>query len=997
MDERLNRLRDLIESFRKNIDYMKSTKNKYNETSCRNEYIDPFLEILGWDVTNKKGRDPQFREVIVEYNLSKKERPDYSLTMSGVPKLFVEAKKPSVDILSDPEPALQARKYGWNAGHKIVALTNFENLVLYDTTVVPHDGDLPSAARYRVYNYQEYLLKFNEINKLISRESVYSGEFDEHFDSEFSGADYTTESVDEYFLRQINHWRVELANELYKKGGAYEDIDMLNDSVQEFINQIVFLRICEDKNLPLYHSLQENIKDKSKLHSELNKMFKDADKRYNSGLFKGNQIIFDLNNEVVEKIIEGLYYPLSPYLFNIIAPNILGRMYEMFLTEELCIFNREVILQKKKDCKNRSIVTTPDEIVRYMVSKTMEELCVGKSPDQIKQIRIADIACGSGIYLEEVFSKLQEYCVNWYFKNDVQHLEIISGGRYKLPLEEKRELLTKCLYGIDIDIHAVEVTKFSLLIKLIENETSPSVSSSKKILPNLEGNIFYGNSLVDSDMLIDMDISESERMQIVPFDWSEMNVSGFDLIIGNPPYVNTSDMHNFLPAKEVEGVYKKKYNTAYKQFDKYFIFIERAISKLNPKGYLCFIVPNKFFKIVSGKNLRKLIADAKILKSLDDFGDTQLFSNKTIYSAILLLQKSEQESFVYASLHNLASLWNKEEKDYIVIKEDEISSKPWRLTTDIEFMRLLESLQQVSKPIIDYVNIFNGIQTSAERPKPIYWFSEDEIARETGTDVVITRNGKQYHIEKSILRPYFKPVEQDEKGLNSYSVLKTDKRIIFPYDRDGKLIPLDEMRESYPGTLEYLNDNYDVLVPKSVSKNGKRDVPGATADTWYQYGRSQALSAFTNTPKLIVGILSKEPMYVYDTNDMLIASGGTAGYCAITLKPECPYCLEYIQAWLSNSYTEKIISIYGSDFENGFVSRGTAVLKSLPFIPLNLEDEEEKKLYDLVVNSTKTVYDINNKLQRTLSKSKRQILERRKKEMITKVQETIKQIYDARC
>lgn len=113
------------------------------------------------------------------------------------------------------------------------------------------------------------------------------------------------------------------------------------------------------------------------------------------------------------------------------------------------------------------------------------------------------------------------------------------------------------------------------------------------------------------------------------------------------------------------------------------------------------------------------------------------------------------------------------------------------------------------------------------------------------------------------------------------------------------------MRESYPGTLEYLNDNYDVLVPKSVSKNGKRDVPGATADTWYQYGRSQALSAFTNTPKLIVGILSKEPMYVYDTNDMLIASGGTAGYCAITLKPECPYCLEYIQAWLSNSYTEK--------------------------------------------------------------------------------------------
>lgn len=997
MDERLKRLRALIESFRKNIDYMKSPKNKYNETSCRNEYIDPFLETLGWDVTNEKGRDPQFREVIVEYNLSKKDRPDYSLTLSGVPKLFVEAKKPSVDILSDPEPALQARKYGWNAGHKVVALTNFENLVLYDTTVVPHDGDLPSAARYRLYSYQEYLSKYDEIHKLISKESVYSGAFDEHFDSEFSGADHAKESVDVYFLKQINQWRVDLANELYKKGGAYEDIDTLNDSVQEFINQIVFLRICEDRNLPLYHSLQENITDKEKLHSELESMFKAADKRYNSGLFAGNQIIFDLNNEVIEGIIEGLYYPQSPYLFNIIAPNMLGRMYEMFLTEELTVSGNQIVLQEKKDCKNRSVVTTPDEIVRYMVNKTLEGLCAGKSPEEIKRLRIADIACGSGIFLEEAFSCLQEYCVDWYLKNNKEHLEPISGGKYKLPLEEKRELLTNCLYGIDIDVHAVEVAKFSLLIKLIEDETAPSVSSSDKILPDLEKNIFYGNSLVDSRMLEDIDITETERMEIVPFDWDEMGVARFDAIIGNPPYVNTSDMHNLLPEKEVENIYKGKYNTAYKQFDKYFIFIERAISKLNQKGYLCYIVPNKFFKIVSGKKLRKLIADAKILKSLDDFGDAQLFSNKTIYSSILLLQKTEHESFVYASLHTLASLWNEEEKDSIVIKECEISSDPWRLTTDIEFMRLLERLQQGSKPITDYVNIFNGIQTSAERPKPIYWFSEDEVTAETATEIALARNGKQYHIEKSILRPYFKPVAQDEKGLNSYSILKTDKRIIFPYDKDGKLIPLAEMKKSYPGVLNYLNDNYDVLVPKSVSKTGKRDVSGATADTWYQYGRSQALSAFTNTPKLIVGILSKEPMYVYDTNDMLIASGGTAGYCAITLKRECPYCLEYIQAWLSNSYTEKIISIYGSDFENGFVSRGTAVLKSLPFIPLNLEDEEEKKLYDVVVNSTKTVYGVNEKLQEVIPKAQRQILERRKNEMITKIQDTIKQIYEMRC
>ena len=997
MNDHLKRLYTLIESFKKNIDYMKAPKNKYNETSCRNEYIDSFLEILGWDVTNKKEKDLQFREVVAEYNLSKKERPDYSLTLSGVPKLFVEAKKPSVDILSDPEPALQARKYGWNAGHKIVVLTNFENLVLYDTTVVPHEGDAPSVARYRVYNYQEYLSKYDDINKLISRESVYSGVFDEYFDSKFSGADHVTESVDMYFLRQVNQWRVALANELYKKGGSYANIDVLNDAVQEFINQIVFLRICEDRNLPLYHSLQENIKDKENLHSELEKMFKSADKRYNSGLFERNKIIFDLDNEIIKKIVEGLYYPQSPYLFNIIAPNMLGKMYEMFLTEELFISDGRVTLRKKKDSKNRSIVTTPDEIVRYMASKTMKELCIDKAPDQIKQLRIADIACGSGIYLEEIFSQLQEYCVNWYLENDEQHLERGPGGRYKLPLKEKRELLTKCLYGIDVDIHAVEVAKFSLLIKLIEDETFPSVFSSDKILPDLVGNIFYGNSLVDSDMIADIDISESERIEIVPFDWSEMNVSEFDVIIGNPPYVNTSDMYSLLPLKEVKEVYKKKYDTAYKQFDKYFIFIERALNKLKPKGYLCYIVPNKFFKIDSGKKLRKLIADAKILKSLEDFGDAQLFVDKTIYSSIILLQKSEQKSFRYASLRTLAALWNDDEKDSIVINAEEISSAPWRLTTDINFMRLLKKIHQRSCLITEYVNVFNGIQTSAERPKPIYWFFQDEIVSESKTMLTIIRDAKQYSIEKSILRPFFKPVSQADKGLNSYSVLKTDKQIIFPYDANGKLISLDVMKTNYAGALAYLNDHYDELVPKSVSPKGKRDVPGATSDTWYQYGRSQALSAFTNTPKLIVGILSKNPLYAYDKNDMLIASGGTAGYCAITLKSDCPYCLEYIQAWLNNPYTEKIISIYGSDFENGFVSRGTAVLKSLPFIPINFNDKGQKELYDRVVSSTRLIYEINDRLQENVSKSKKQILERRKKEMIYQIEKSINQIYEMGC
>ena len=123
-------------------------------------------------------------------------------------------------------------------------------------------------------------------------------------------------------------------------------------------------------------------------------------------------IIFDLSNEVIASIIEGLYYPQSPYLFNIIEPNLLGKIYEVFLTEQLVVRpDGESGLGKKLDFANRSVVTTPTEIVRYMVDKTLTRACERKTPEEILRLRIADIACGSGIFLEESFGFLQEYCV----------------------------------------------------------------------------------------------------------------------------------------------------------------------------------------------------------------------------------------------------------------------------------------------------------------------------------------------------------------------------------------------------------------------------------------------------------------------------------------------------------------------------------------------------------------------------------------------------------
>ena len=265
---------------------------------------------------------------------------------------------------------------------------------------------------------------------------------------------------------------------------------------------------------------------------------------------------------------------------------------------------------------------------------------------------------------------------------------------------------------------------------------------------------------------------------------------------------------------------------------------------------------------------------------------------------------------------------------------------------------------------------------------------------EDGDTITVKKNGKVYSIEKMILKPYFKPTKKAEKGLTTYNSLSTDKKIIFPYDEEGHLIPINKMKSDYPGAYAYLLDYYDRLVPKCVSNEGIRDVPNATADTWYQYGRTQALTAFIDTPKLIVKVMAKDnPMYAMDKADMLIASGGTAGYCAVAQKSGSHYELEYIQAWLANSYTEKIFNIVGSDFEGGFISRGTFVLSSLPFVNLDFNEHKQKALYNCVIEASREVYRINEKLGTKPSKQVETTLTRQKSALIKEIDELISRVY----
>ncbi len=998
-----DRLINLIAQYRKSMDYYHNPKNGYNETECRDEYISPMLECFGWDVQNKDGKLPQYKEVVVEKYSNSSERPDYTLTLNGVSKLFVEAKKPSVNITVEVEPAMQTRRYGWNANHVLALLTNFEYLLVYDTTNKPEDGEDARASLYRKYYFEEYEDKFEEIADLISRDIVYSGEYDEFVKTNFSMDSRFSTEIDEVFLKQINKWRLEIGNYLYQNKSVYRDIDVLNDTVQEFINQIIFLRICEDRKLPLYKKLYETAEDKATLREALVETFKEADRRYNSGLFKNDTSILDLDCDIIFEMITSLYYPKTPYLFTIIEPNILGKIYESFLAESLVLENDTIALAKKKEYAYKSVVSTPVEIVRYMVKKTLDPLCEGKCPREILTLKIADIACGSGVFLEEAYQYLIDYCTEWYKNNDIEHLLVVEDGLKKLPLDDKKDILLNCIYGVDIDVHAVEVSKFSLLLKLIEQETEASVLTNNPILPSLDLNIMCGNSLVASEDINELDLTTDELIQIKPFDWYDINEGNrFDVIIGNPPYVKTEDIKKIHTNVEVK-VYKN-YQSAYKQYDKYYLFIEKALQLLTERGMLCYIVPNKFLHTESGEKMRLMLK--KRIANLVDFGATQLFKDKTIYSAILFAGATYNEELKYRTADKVVELWNDQEEKYTSIPKTKLNCMPWKddiqscegtpwlVTGNKDYLETLERLGNKIVPLSDIVDIFNGIQTSAEK---IYKIDAKSIVSEDDDFIRFIVRDKEYKIEKEILRLYFKPSRSEQGVLDAFSDIKQIKinYNIFPYDKNGEFLTKEVMESKYPYAWKYLLDFKEALFPKSLG--GKRDVQPLVTneDEWYRYGRSQAITSLNNRDKIIVGVNRKkdDPLYLLDKNRILIASGGTAGYVGIALKEDCEYELEYIHAWLAHPWTDLYLQLIGSDFEGGFIARGTYTLPMVPFVRLDFADKKQKALYDEVVTIERQICKLNKELLSKKDKATKNVLEKEKKRLIKKIEELLTKVY----
>jgi len=653
----------LVEKFDYNRDAYLS--GRYNETQLRREFIDPFFEVLGWDISNKQGWAEAYKDVIHDDAIkvgSATKAPDYCFRIGGTRKFFIEAKKPSIDIKDAIAPAYQVRRYAWSAKLPLSILTDFEEFAVYDCRIKPTPSDKASAARTIYATYNEYPQRWDEIASIFSRQAVLKGSFDKYVES--NKTKKGTTEVDNAFLEEIEYWRDLLARHLALRNSNLTQRE-LNFSVQRIIDRIIFLRICEDRAIEEYGKLKTQLNGDG-IYVRLCQLFRQADERYNSGLFhfrkeKDQTELPDeltlrllVDDKPLKEIIKNLYYPDSPYEFSVLPADILGQVYEQFLGKviRLTSGHRATVEDKPEVKKAGGVYYTPTYIVDYIVKNTVGKLIEGKTPKQIARLTILDPACGSGSFLISAYQHLLDWHRDWYIEDGTNKwatgrspaLHQGLGGDWRLTTAERKRILLNNIYGVDIDPQAVEVTKLSLLLKVLEDENEQTLNRQlalfhERALPDLGNNIKCGNSLIGPDFYDGQQMSfldDEERYRINVFNWEDefpiiLSSGGFDAIIGNPPWGAQLNEH------ELKYLRKENRDIIVRMIDSFMYFVHQGCKKLNNSRYFGMILPDVVLYQRDNEKLRQFILrDFQIIKLLN-MGD--VFEGVTRPAAILVLGK----------------------------------------------------------------------------------------------------------------------------------------------------------------------------------------------------------------------------------------------------------------------------------------------------------------------------------------------------------------------
>jgi hypothetical protein len=860
-----NSILELVERFERNrASYQASG---YNETQLRREFLDPLFKALGWDVDNERGHAEAYKDVIHEDAIKvggATKAPDYCFRIGGRRIFFLEAKKPSVNLRDDVSAAFQLRRYAWSAKLPLSVLSDFEELAVYDCRVKPDKNDKPSVGRVLFFTYDQYVDRWDELSNIFSREAVLKGSFDKFAES--TKLKRGTAEVDTAFLAEIESWRDLLARNFALRNAELSQRD-LNFAVQRTIDRLIFLRMCEDRGIENYGQLMTLINGET-AYRRLLEIYDHADERYNSGLFHFHAerdraeppdeltTRLALDDKPLKEIIRGLYYPDSPYEFSVLPAEILGQVYEQFLGKVIRLTggHRAVVEDKPEVKKAGGVFYTPAYIVDYIVRETVGKLVEGKTPKQVSKLRVLDPACGSGSFLVGAFQFLLDWHRDWYVEDGTaKHTKVIyqgPGGQWLLATAEKKRILLNNIYGVDIDGQAVEVTKLSLLLKVLERENRETLERQLRLLreralPDLGGNIKCGNSLIGPDFYDQRQMTlldEDEQYRINAFDWKaefpevfgKGKDGGFDAVIGNPPYVRMEEF------KDLKDYLRAHYFTHDERSDLYVYFIEREHELLRPGARFGMIVSNKFVRANYGRKVRELLGKTAALDRIVDLAGLPVFKGATVRTIVLLTVKGagnrpvrysppitrEELAGVESGARTLDAAVDGVSFDVAAMQ---FSADGWNLSR-AEHTDLLAKLQGSGTPLNTVVagKICMGIKSG---------LLEAFVINREQHDAIIKRNKRA----REILHPFLQG-----RDIRPYSIDVRQEFMIYTFHGIDM--------EPYPAVIEHLKPFKQRLQNR------------ATRQAWYELQQPQlAYKEMMERPKIVFPDIATKCRFALDS------------------------------------------------------------------------------------------------------------------------------------